>query len=596
MDPVQTYEANVAAYSLQVSNLVKKVRRISLSRLIVFVVSLVLIYWFASNNQVIEMIFSLITGLTFFLFLIKYHSKIISKRNMAEALLELNNNELKGLKDGFSHFPAGEKYIDHSHRYASDLDVFGEGSLFQFINRTATLPGNSALARQLCNPILSKEKILLRQEAVNELKSMLPFRQKLQAIGMVYSEKEDDDRKIRNWINEKPLFQLFYYKIAAILIPLFSVVMIVLLSTNFVTEKMFVLYLAIPWGIAGFSAIKTNRRHQLVSNTTELLQKYSHLLSEIENKSFQSELLRQLQGKLTKEGFQAGNSIKKLKAILTALDNRLNFVSWAILNGLFLWDILQMIRLENWQKKYQGELNQWFDVLNEIDILNSLANFAFNHPEAIFPEVTEETLKIEATELGHPLIPANVRVNNDFEISKGEFTIITGANMAGKSTYLRTIGTNLILAMCGAPVIARRFLFKPADLYTSIRTTDSLFKNESYFYAELKRLSRIIDELRKGREMFIILDEILKGTNSKDKHKGSEALLRQFINFNATGIVATHDVSLSILEEKFPNEIKNRCFEVDISGNELSFDYKLRKGVSQNMNATLLMKKMGITI
>ena len=327
-----------------------------------------------------------------------------------------------------------------------------------------------------------------------------------------------------------------------------------------------------------------------------MLEKYANLLYEVETMNFQSEKLNKLQEALSMKDLPAGKCIKTLRAILTALDNRLNFVSWAVLNGLLLWDILQMIRLEKWQQLYKDKVNDWFDVIVELDVLISFGNYGFNHPLAVYPVISEEKLAITAKELGHPLISEKERVNNDFEIRQGEFMIITGANMAGKSTYLRTIGVNLILAMCGAPVIAAEFYFKPVDLCTSIRTTDSLLKNESYFYAELKRLRMIIEVLRSGKEIFIILDEILKGTNSKDKHKGSEALLKQFVSLNATGIVATHDVSLGFLADAFPDHIKTRCFEVDIHGNELSFDYKLRDGISKNMNATLLMKKMGITI
>ena len=292
----------------------------------------------------------------------------------------------------------------------------------------------------------------------------------------------------------------------------------------------------------------------------------------------------------------ASKSLKSLSAILNALDNRMNFVSWTIFNGLLLWDILHMRRLENWQKLHKDKIVDWFESIAELDALICFANFSYNHPDAIFPEIMNGENGVKAESLGHPLIPREVRVDNPLEIKNSQFIIITGANMAGKSTYLRTVGINLILGMCGAPVCATKFSFKPVEIYTSIRTSDSLQKNESYFYSELKRLKAIIDELKTGKELFIILDEILKGTNSKDKHAGSEALLKQLIRYNASGIVATHDVALGILQESFPDHILNRCFEVDIDGDRLTFDYKLREGVSKNMNATLLMREMGITV
>jgi DNA mismatch repair ATPase MutS len=271
-------------------------------------------------------------------------------------------------------------------------------------------------------------------------------------------------------------------------------------------------------------------------------------------------------------------------------------IAWAFLNGIFLWDILQMLRLENWQKKNREKAGDWFDVIAETDALNSLANYYFNNDEYIFPEINDGEFSVKAVNLGHPLINKSQLVGNDVDIRKGEFIIVTGANMAGKSTYLRTVGVNLVLAMAGAPVCAGSYIFRPIRLFTSIRTSDSLTDNESYFYAELKRLKRIIDEIKSGKEVFIILDEILKGTNSKDKHSGSEALLKQLIQYKATGIIATHDVALGILEKTFPENIKNLCFEVDITSDKLTFDYKLRPGVSRNMNATILMRQMGITV
>jgi len=255
-----------------------------------------------------------------------------------------------------------------------------------------------------------------------------------------------------------------------------------------------------------------------------------------------------------------------------------------------------MLRLEHWQTKHNDKLENWFDVIAETEVLSSLANFSYNNPDAEFPRLQDSDNIFKAEKLGHPLISKTDRVDNEVEIKSKGFSIITGANMAGKSTYLRTVGINLILGMIGAPVCGKGVTLNPIRLYTSIRTDDSLQKNESYFYSELKRLKAIIDELKRGTKLFIILDEILRGTNSKDKHAGSEALLKQLIDLKTAGIIATHDVALGILEKSFPDHIRNSCFEVDIDGSELSFDYKLRDGVSKNMNATILMREMGITV
>lgn len=279
------------------------------------------------------------------------------------------------------------------------------------------------------------------------------------------------------------------------------------------------------------------------------------------------------------------------------MDARLNWLMWIILNFLLLWDIRQMQRLENWQHEYKDDLEKWFEALAETESLGSLAGFYILNPRFTFPEIAKDSLSVNAVEAGHPLIPLNRRINNNILIKgRGNFNIITGANMAGKSTYLRTTGVNLVLAMAGAPVCAEKFVFYPAVLYTSLHTVDSLSGNKSYFFAELERLKLIIDTLNKGEEIYVFLDEILKGTNSYDKQHGSKALLKQLITLGTSGMIATHDLDLGQLEQSFPDNINNFSFEAVIKETELYFDYKLNAGIAKNMNATFLMKQMGITL
>ena len=255
------------------------------------------------------------------------------------------------------------------------------------------------------------------------------------------------------------------------------------------------------------------------------------------------------------------------------------------------------MQIEKWKEKYGPILPQWIDAAIEMDALCSLANFAENHPGYIFPTPTDTAFTLEGKGLGHPLMNREKCVCNDIDIAKRPyFIIVTGANMAGKSTYLRTVCTNYMLACVGAPVWAKSFTFYPAHLVTSLRTTDSLNDNESYFFAELKRLKFIIDKLKAGETLFIVLDEILKGTNSVDKQKGSLALIKQLLAQQANGIIATHDLVLGTLKDIFPTEIANFCFEADITHNELTFSYHMREGVAQNMNACFLMEKMGIAV
>ena len=259
-----------------------------------------------------------------------------------------------------------------------------------------------------------------------------------------------------------------------------------------------------------------------------------------------------------------------------------------------MWDLYSVMRLERWKVKYGHNVKVWVKIIAELDVYCSLSNYAYNNPDYVYPKISE-TIILRSSDLGHPLIPANKRVNNDFEINKlGKIDIVTGANMAGKSTFLRTVGINILLALNGMPVCAKSYTFKIIDLFSGMRTADSLKENESYFYAELKRLKYIIEKLQNGKPTLILLDEILKGTNSVDKAKGSWQFVEHLIALNATGIVATHDLTLCEIENNYPENISNKCFEVDIDGQSISFDYKLKMGVTKNMNASILMNQMGL--
>ncbi len=589
------YSDRISYYAVLLDKISQKNRFISVARLILFMMAAVSIYFVAVYATVNYVLSVILVSVISFVLLVRYHSKIIRETRLLEAYLALNKNEAKAMKGDYSSFPNGREFQEPEHPFAFDIDLFGDGSLFQFLNRTITRIGRERLAEKLMVLRPTKTFIKNLQTFIGFLEKQFEWRQQFQAIGMAHSETDQDKERILEWVQLPPLFNARIFKVLVLIVPVLTVFFTVMLAIQSITFQNYLLYLVIPWGIAGAFTKKTNTRHSMVSKTSDMLVKYSLLLGKID-------ALKSKQGLPPNEELQkidsadAGKQLKVLSSILNALDNRINPVSWTLLNAIFLWDILQMLRLEKWQRKNEANLPGWFNLIAEMDALISLANFNFNHPETVFPDFAVDDEIIVAQDLGHPLIGPDVRVDNNVNIRKGRFVLITGANMAGKSTYLRTIATSLVMAMNGCKVIAKSYHFKPILLSTSIRTQDSLQKNESYFYAELKRLKQIIDALRSGSELFIILDEILKGTNSKDKHQGSEALLKQLISLKTSGIVATHDILLGELEHVFPEHISNYCFEVDISGQQLTFDYKLREGISKNMNATMLMRQMGITI
>jgi DNA mismatch repair ATPase MutS len=252
------------------------------------------------------------------------------------------------------------------------------------------------------------------------------------------------------------------------------------------------------------------------------------------------------------------------------------------------------LRLEEWKYEYREMFPLWLEMIGKVDAYISLGNYAFNNPDFVYPVISDNNV-FSAKMVGHPLIDENKRVCNDFsQKSRGAICIVSGANMAGKSTFLRTIAVNYILGMTGAPVCATEMNFIPMNLFTSMRTVDSLSSNESYFYAELKRLKTLKTKIEKQEQVFFILDEILKGTNSADKSLGSKLFMKKLIVLRATGLIATHDISLGDLENEYPESVFNMCFEVEIDGEQIRFDYKLNKGITLKMNAALLMKQMGI--
>ncbi len=533
-----------------------------------------------------------------FVWLIQHSAHISQKLSFHRQMVSINKKEIKALAWKYDQFDNGEEFFNPEHYHQYDLDIFGEGSMYQYLNRTCTQGGKQAMAAYLSQPELDHNEIISRQLATVELAPLLDWRQKFQATGTIENEEANDKLKISEWMErdvffmKKKMLGVFIY-----LVPILSLLMLALLILDYITGSMFILYLAVPFTIIGVYLKQINHEQKLVSRTWQVLRKYASLLEQIESADFRSKRLGMFQYELKNEKGSASGKVGQLSKIIKGLDNRNNMLVGIILDGLFLWDLHFMIKLEKWRTENKNNFERWIHILSEFDALSSFGNFAYNNPLYVYPDVEPNIIGIKANEIGHPLLASQQRVNNDFEITQNPaFIIITGANMAGKSTFLRTIGINMVLGMAGAPVCANRFSFAPTEVYTSMRTTDSLQKNESYFFAELSRLKIMIDKLKSGTKLFIILDEVLKGTNSKDKAMGSKALVKQLITMKTTGIIATHDVSLGTLINEFPENVRNNRFEVEMVNDELEFDYKLKEGISQNLNATFLMQKMGITI
>ncbi|MBU1014268.1 MAG: hypothetical protein KKG99_14815 [Bacteroidetes bacterium] len=595
--PLPFYQKRFDRFSEELKKTSQLVERYSVIRILVFIAGLILLYFSTTFSLNIALAYSACFAIVFG-FIVYHHGILHKLKKNLTILKDINKNEIAAINGEFGHFNKGEEFISNENHYADDLDIFGTGSLFQYLDRSTTFSGKEKLAHWLANQELNTEQILLKQEAVKELADKPEWRQNLQLIGKNTDEKKQDVLDILKWLEEEPLIKNKKFIYFIILVNLITFTLLTLSILAIIPSVIFILHIMIiPFLIIGPFVKRINLIHAQLGKKTDLLLKYSTIIKLIEGEKFTSNYLFNLKKNSAIIDNNASRIIKNLSKISSAFNQRLNMIAGVLLNIFLLWDLIQTIRLENWKKRHKEQLVKWFDVIGEFDALSSLACFAFNNPGYQIPKISEKKFLIQAEEMGHPLIHHKNRINNSIAISgQQQFVIITGANMAGKSTFLRTLGVNMILASVGAPVCAQAFEWSPIQIFTSIRTKDSLYKNESYFFAELKQLKVLIDQLQSGKRLFIILDEILKGTNSKDKQTGSMHLIEQLIRLNSSGIIATHDLALGDLVKTYPNNISNMRFEVEFNNDELVFDYKLKSGISQNMNATFLMKKMGITV
>lgn len=592
------YEDQVEVIGTEREKLSKKEKYLPLMRFIFFLLSLILFYRFLIINEIF-LVYLSVTTLLSFLFLTWWDSLIKNKIERCDRLMQICRNEIKSINGDYSPFESGDEFINPDHNYSYDLDIFGKKSLFQCINRTVTIFGKNRLAEYFNQSYDFRNQIDERQKAIAELSETIEFRQQMQLVFFGQKSVEKDQIEFKEWLNsENALLNNRLFNVIRFALPIITNSLVILSLLGLVIAQFPIMMVILQLLVVSIYNRKTLKEWTLLTSKVSMIAKYAQLLLLIETKNFKAPLLDELKNQLSYEGKETPSIIlKKLSRLLNWMDNNLNIIAAVILNGLFLFNLQLLSAIEKWKGRYSELIPRWFDIIGEFDALSSLGNFKCNNPEYIFPEPAKEDFNFEASNLGHPLIPKTECITNNIAIPGwNQYSIITGANMSGKSTFLRTVGINYVLAMIGAPVFASKFIFYPIILHSSIRTNDSLAKKESFFYAELKRLKEIISELETGQHTFILLDEILKGTNSKDKQAGSIALLEQLIKYQSVGLIATHDLVLGDLIKNYPDNINNFCFEIQIVDDEMSIDYKLQDGVCQNLNATFLMKKMGILI
>ncbi|WP_315333515.1 DNA mismatch repair protein MutS [Prevotella nigrescens] len=515
----------------------------------------------------------------------------------ASALKLVYEKEVAYQTGDYTKFDAGERYLQPTHPFTFDLDVFGQGSLFQRINRTISSGGSDYLAESLSGKWESLptaellKHIEQRVEAIGELAGNEPFLSQFKAQG---AEKPIDTAAVKEAFGSihalqipsyfgNPTFRiLIYANLVGFYLSIF------LSIGNFVPA-----FLPLWWGIFNFF-LATFCTHKYIKLVNEAISKlkdqvrgYVNMASLIEKQSFTAAHLCELKANLS--GAMA--SFGQLERILQKIDNRSNEIGIVLFNCFGLLDITIVRHFLRWQRTYEPITDQWIGASSVFDALVSMATFRLNEDEAQEATIIDSSgVSYKARSIYHPFLGEKA-VRNNFDIQNHEYYIITGANMAGKSTFLRTLGVNYILAMNGLPVFAEEMRVSVFRLFTNMRTTDDLTHGISYFNAELLRLKQLIASLDPNVPSLIILDEILKGTNSLDKLNGSRLFLEYISERNVTGVIATHDLELSKLEDENPQRFHNYSFEIEL-GTDVTYTYKIGRGVARNQNATFLLKQI----
>ena len=566
--------------------------RIVWMRLFTAIAALVCFYFYFKLD-IDWLLFLALGGMVVFFILVRQYQKITKVVDITTALVKINKDEINYLSGNSVPFEHGAELMPPVHAYAYDLDFFGPNSLFQHLNRTSTQLGKVQLAQNLLS-LLPQQQIPDQQAAIQELTPKLNWRQSLQALAATKKDNQQTVDQLHRWVAQPspglPIWSIvlmwllpiiligalvgYYFQPAQFLLSIASSVF----SLNLLVFGLF--FKRIQQEIADFDRVH------------EYLRQYGLLAENIENEVFTSKKILDLTAKLKNADGMASVQITRLSELFGRLDTMANMMVVLLFDGLFLYHVHTLKSLLDWKKKHASSIPGWLQVIGTMESWSSLANFAYNNPGFAYPEIRND-YSVHFEELGHPLIRSEKRICNTVSFAEQKFIVLTGSNMSGKSTFLRSLGINMVLSGIGAPVCAKRAAVHPLPVIVSMRLSDSLSDSESYFFAEVKRLKEIMDFLGQKRA-FVLLDEILRGTNSDDKRMGTVGVLKKMVAKQAIGAIATHDIEVCNTTNEYPKDLMNKCFEVEMLGNELHFDYRLREGICQNKSASFLMGKMGI--
>jgi hypothetical protein len=615
-DPLAVYQQRRIAFAAEVEAAQRSAGSLSNARLAVALATLAGFLWFVFRDDLIPCLAILAGGVGLFVFLMARHDKALAREKSGAHMLALNEAGIARIDGRWNRFADdGREYADDAHAFASDLDLFGPSSLFQWLNAAQTRFGRERLRQLLRDPPRSRAAIAADQAMVRELAPLLDWRQRFQSAGgasPAHGTKEDPESLLAWAETTSELFPSPALASALRFLPLLSIAYALAV---YLQQGLSYLMLP-PFLIQAFVASANQKRNgkilSVISRQKESLEVYLDLLIQAEEGGGLSGsgagsgsgseagpgLRESAAGLRNPEGTPASGAVRALQRVAEHLETRHNPVLHRLVNTLFLWDIQWLWVFRAWRRTNGSSLRSWLGILARLETLSSLAIPAFENPDWVFPDLGTEGEAgplLETASLAHPLLPKGVRVGNDLRLgAPGEVLIITGSNMSGKSTLMRTVGANLVLAYAGAPVCAAAFRCGRVEMHTSMRLHDDLEKRISSFYAELLRIKGIVAAAREGRQVLFLVDEIFRGTNSKDRHAGAMAVLRQLHGLRAAGLVTTHDLELARLEEMEPGSFRNFHFQEQYADGKISFDYRMRAGVSTTTNAMHLLRMVGL--
>jgi hypothetical protein len=591
-NPKAVYQERVKYYQLAYQKIHRKYSNIALLRLCLIIIAIVTLFAGIQYNHA-SVFYVTGTAVLLFVLLIQWHNRIKRQRLLVKTLLHINETELTYVEHQTLPFADGAQYSNDQHPYTSDLDVFGARSLYQHLNRTATCMGSDSLAIALQSP-LPEHTITAHQQAIQELTEDREYRQQYYAQAIIADDNAGLYQNLLQWSQQAPNSLPRVWSLLAWVLPITALVtgMLYWLTDQEGYWNIFNKVIVLNIIIFLFLSSKIKKEMFSTERINDLLSAYSGMLTLVEQREHQSPLLQQLKQTLQQNDTVASQALMQLSKIYRSMETIQNPFAAFIQNGLYLHHIHQYQKLYRWRLQHATAIQDWLQVIGTMEMLNSFANLYDNNPDYSFPTINNNH-KIAFQALGHPLLNYTKRINNDVSFDGQRFIILTGSNMSGKSTFLRTLGVNMILASAGSPICAASATIHPMPILVSMRQSDSLADSESYFFAEVKRLHYLIS-LAAQQPSFLLLDEILRGTNSDDKRSGTIGVIEKLIPTQAMGAIATHDLEVCHTTDKYPNILTNKCFEVQIINDELVFDYKLRSGICVNKSATFLMKKMNI--